>query len=336
MKVVLLNIILAIILFFTNGLLGRLQYGYRGRLFEYGRFTFDAEENGNFAGNFFLKVVNPAIYIAVLCAIFQKLQYEDFCISLWLIIPAYWALRLVYIIAKNYFLIINWKYEIFSACASVLLGEGVFSLVLMPLIRAKEEVFISVTELRDAVWFAIIAYIAKVIWDIGKTIFTAEAIYPDDKRQNLIYKKYDALESRYGNYITELLDKRYPVELQATKGNFVCLLYAIMIFEDYNRPPVYRFVERVIKFFRPQKEMTLGIMQVGTVKGITNRESIRLGIEKLLASYVQYAHNCPIDHAISNYNGGSTYIAEVLAIYNELLELLSIDELIEDIESYQI
>lgn len=333
MKVILLNIFLASILFVANGLLGRLQYGYRGRLFEYGRFTFDAEENGNFAGNFFLKIVNPAIYVAVLCAAFQKLQYEDLCISLWLIIPAYWILRLVYIVTKNYFLVINWKYEIFAAGASMLLGEGVFFLVLMPLIRAKEEVFISVTELRDAVWFAIIAYIAKVVWDIGKATFTAESIYPDDMRQNLVHKKYDALESRYGSYIAELLDERYPVELQAIKGSFVCLVYAIMIFEDYNRPPVYRFAEQVIKYFRPHKEMTLGIMQVGTVVGITDRESIRLGVEKLLASYVQYANNCPIDHAISNYNGGSTYIVEVLAIYNELL---SIDELIEDNEPYQI
>ena len=115
------------------------------------------------------------------------------------------------------------------------------------------------------------------------------------------------------------------------------MLYAIMIYEDYNRPKLYRLVENFLKTICPQKVMTIGIMQVKSKEYITDLESIDLAIEKLLEVYQDNFHNNPIGHAIEDYNGGSEfYYEEVSTIYSVLLELLSIDELIEDNEAYTI
>lgn len=123
MKTAVLNILLAIVLFFLNGLLGRLQYGAPGNLFEYGRFSFSMDGSENFSGNFFLKVFNPTIYTAVLCAVFQAVGYEEICRSLWLIAPAYWVIRILFILIRDFFEILNWRYEFYAAIASMLLCE---------------------------------------------------------------------------------------------------------------------------------------------------------------------------------------------------------------------
>ena len=66
------------------------------------------------------------------------------------------------------------------------------------------------------------------------------------------------------------------------------LLYAIMIVENYNRPPLIRMVEN-LKFRMSHKRMSLGIMQVKTDKMIDDKESIKQAaviIRKLRKEYV--------------------------------------------------
>lgn len=179
MKTVFLYAVFALFLFFVNGILGRIQYGYREHLFAYGKFSFESDNGENFAGNFFLKIVNPAIYLALLCAILQQVKAEALCRSSWMVIPLYWGIRFLHIAAKNLFLFVNWRYELFSLCLSLLLGEGTFFL-LLPLLNANASIFIPVDELRNAIWFAIIAYLAKVIWDISKTLYYAIGDYNHD------------------------------------------------------------------------------------------------------------------------------------------------------------
>ena len=97
-----------------------------------------------------------------------------------MVIPLYWVIRFLHIAAKNLFLFVNWRYELFSLCLSLLLGEGTFFLLLLPLLNANASIFIPVDELRNAIWFAIIAYLAKVIWDISKTLYYAIGDYNHD------------------------------------------------------------------------------------------------------------------------------------------------------------
>ena len=140
MRFFLLNLLLALGLFCLNALLGAIQYRHRGDLFAYGKFSFDPKPEQQFSGNFFQKTVNPAIYTALLCALFQRAGWDALCRSLWLTVPLYWMLRSLYIAAKNRFWLINRRYELLSAVFSLLLGEGVFFGALMPLMEAGKRV----------------------------------------------------------------------------------------------------------------------------------------------------------------------------------------------------
>ena len=109
-----------------------------------------------------------------------------------------------------------------------------------------------------------------------------------------------------------------------------------MIYEDHNRPYSIRFAERFIKKMCPDRKMTLGIMQVATTKNITDMESIEKAVDLLLTSFLENLHNLPVEHTIELYNPSEQYCSEVKAIYETLLRLLYIDEIIDDTESYMI
>lgn len=96
------NVLLALVLFLLNGQLGKLQHGISEPLFEYGKFSFMPTSEQSFAGNFFQKIVNPAVFLAVAAALTQHYLTSDYVESLWLLIPAFWLCRLIYIIVQNF------------------------------------------------------------------------------------------------------------------------------------------------------------------------------------------------------------------------------------------
>lgn len=335
---ILFNAIAAVGLFFLNGLLGKLQCGMSEELFAYGKFTFESTEKHNFSGNFFQKIVNPAVYLSAVAAVFQNVLPVEFLESMWLLIPLFWVCRLFYMFLTNAITIINKKYEVFAAVLSLFLGEGVFFGIIKPLIEQGDDIWIPVTALRDALWFAILAYIAKMTWEIMKQSFSEEKLYPNVKRQELVWKRYDAFNKKYGDYILGEVSQRYgDILSQEKQSRLICLVYAIMIYEDYNRPPLRRMVERAAKrtFFR-HRNMTLGIMQTMTDRVISDIESISYAIDKISTPFIENAY-CPEQVAVRQYNDGGDYLTEVMGIFEILGQLLPYDrENWVDNESYKI
>lgn len=327
--IIVINIVLAGILFFMNGFIGKLQYNMGWNLFPYGKFAFESEEESNFTGNFFLKIVNPTIFLYIIAWIGQRLGQDVFVAALWMFVPIYWLWRLGYIALKNLFVFLNLKYEGIACIVSLALGEGVFFIIIKPLLNQNESLWISTTELRDGLWFAIIIYIATSIWNIMKKAFSGDVLYPASRRWNMVQKRYDVFERRYGKYILDELSRRIPDdELREQKAKISYVLYAIMIYEDYNRPKIVRIIEYVIKVFSPHKKMTLGIMQVGSYTLISDKTSIKLALNRIIPEFFE-EDDYPEQNAISNYNDGEEYYAEVLSIYSMLYGRFS-DEIFED------
>lgn len=317
------NVVLAVGLFLLNSWLGRVQYGIPGNPFEYGKFYFESDGEENFSGNFFLKTVNPAIYLSVIAAAIQGRLSDEYINSLWMLIPAFWMLRFLYMVVKNRIIFLNFKYELSACFVSLLLGEGTFFLIIEPLLAEGECIWIPTTEIRDAVWFAIIAYLAKTVWDIMRRNFHGDNLYPAEKRQKIINRRYDKFSLKYGALIRNEVENQYAVSKEK-QGQLICVVYAIMIYEDYNRPAIIRMFEYVMKFIMPKRTMTLGIMQVTSNKLISNKTSIKMAIEKIGRSFLESSEDS-VYLAIQGYNSSGDYYPEVRAIYEELAQLLEYD-----------
>lgn len=324
-----INLCLAIILF-INGLLGRIQYGLRNSFFEYSRFQFGEAQSDNASGNFLQLVINPTIYLALICSVLQVLGYLGLIHSLWLLIPLFWGIRVLYIVLRNSFLYINKTFELSSCLISNLLGCLVYFGFISPLMSQNMSIMIPLDELRNALWYAIFAYCCATAWKIAKRSFSQDKMYPDEKKENIVLKRYDKFEKRYGSLIRNLTENLLHECSSDIQGSFICLVYAIMIYEDYNRPFFARIVENIVKRARPNKQMTLGIMQVCTKCSISDLQSVDIAIKQLYPPFVDSSVENPISIALYSYNQSSQYESEVSAIHTYLMELLSYDKLEND------
>ncbi len=311
MNVILLNLFFAIFLFIINIFLGNLQYFYRN-IFEYEVFSFAPSSEGNYSGNFFQLIVNPSVFITIIAAFAQSKGNTEICINLWQTILYYWLLRLLVYIIKGRVRFINWVYEIVSFFISNLLGLLVIFGYVIPLIEREESIFISMETLRDAVWVAILFYLFKAIWDICKGALQAGRIYSDKKKERIVKLRYEKFYRIYDAHINEAL-RKFPIEEENMK-ELRKLIYAIMIYEDYNRPLFYRKIERFIKAIFPKKQRTLGIMQVMTRENITDLESVERACKKIAKDFIANIDDEPVEKVLNNYNMSEIYQNEVMSI----------------------
>lgn len=311
-----LNLLLGFSLFIINGLIGRLQYCYRN-IFEYQFFSFSINSDGNLSGNFFQMIINPSVYITLLCVILQAIDKTELSYYLWQVVLFYWLTRLIYIVLKGQWSLVNWWYEIISFIISIVLSNFILFKCLIPLINAEKSVFISLETLRDTIWIAILSYVLKITWDICKSILAVENIHSADRKYRVVWRKYVKYNNNYDNIIESILNE-FPKEI-VEYSNLRQLIYAVMIYEDYNRPYIYRKIENLLKKIFPCKAMTLGIMQVSTYKCINDNESIKIGARKLINAYIENIDDCPIEKALYFYNSSEAYQSEVFSIYNMLI-----------------
>lgn len=323
LSVLVVNIILAITLFFLNGFIGKLKQGF-GYAFNYSTFGFQNISEENFAGNFFHAIIHPAIYLAVLSSIFQIFSLHTIPGDLWLVVPLYWLFRFLHTILMNRLSLINWQFEIPALIASLVLGEGTLFLVICPLINSDETVFINLEQFRDAFWFAVFTYVAKSFWDIFKEKTTGETIYPAEKKARIIIKRYRYFNRKYNKHIELTLDNGYRFSSPSNKKHFCCLLYAIMIYEDHNRPFLIRIAEYLLKFIFHRHTFSLGIMQVQSTNLIGNKMSITLAINKLHTVFSTSNDNEKIFDTLHAYNPSNFYCREVISIYDVLKEELGL------------
>jgi hypothetical protein len=99
------------------------------------------------------------------------------------------------------------------------------------------------------------------------------------------------------------------------------IVYAVIIYEDFNRPKIARWIEN-LKFTVTKKPHTLGVMQVRSDRLLSDFESVQLGSEKIVEAYKKYIEKlveknesfseCAAIHSIiEDYNTGSSYNSEV-------------------------
>jgi hypothetical protein len=89
------------------------------------------------------------------------------------------------------------------------------------------------------------------------------------RKDKYIDRSYVDFKHKFGNIIT----------LNAYTLDVEILSYAIMLQENFNRPKIARFVERI---FGPLKgTATYGIMQVESTKPLSDAESVEAGVKRL-------------------------------------------------------
>ena len=247
-------IVAGIIFFVTNWLGGQTPVD-RG----YATLSLIAEDDTMPAFNFLFKTLTPLVQYVLLIALFQLCEPLSMLLAnCYMIIVYYWLYRAGYYILRGASYLVNWVEFFLYVIVSV--GAALWIYVF---VDSLGSILPSKATLRDQMWILIVIFIYQVL---NRQQFNRTGT--EERKKRYALRKYHAFTKKY----SEIVDANSEYVVDAD------LLYAIMIVENYNRPPLVRFVEN-LKFRITHKRMSLGIMQVQTDKIMDDKESIKQAAE---------------------------------------------------------
>jgi len=306
MDTLIIQILLGIVLFFLINWIGKHSYsiGY----IEISIFVKTEEAP---ALNFLIRVLTPIVYIIIVSTILYYFNLDRFVINIYLVNIYYVIFRLLFNLLTNRGRLLNW-YRQFIYWAAIIIISYV---TCIKIISVRSNILPDFTTLANELWIIILIFIFQVTNNIRLSKTATEK-----RKLNYLKTRYNTLKELYGSIIQNFTNNQI---LEA-------ITYAVMIYEDFNRPKIVRIIEN-ITFRITKKPRTLGIMQVKSDRLISDEESVMLGTNKVLEAYSEYLkkinHNISeyyewsaYDFIISNYNGGISYSSEIHRLFTIIKE----------------
>lgn len=260
--IILVHILLSVVLFFIVNWLGShaISIGYV-------QMSIAIKDETSPAFNFIFKVLAPPIYIVLCAVLFQTLDLDQMNVNIFYIAVYYWIFRVLWALLTGRSRLVNWIEQSIYWVVSVSLSVWVYSLI-----EQVEKILPDTRSLLDQFWILIIVFLYSVF---NKIQFGREG---SAKRGNsYIIGRYKLLHKRYDHLIKNFFHN----------GFYEALTYSIMIYEDFNRPNIIRWIE-YFHFWITRKPHSLGIMQVLTPHYINNEQSINLAMRKICKDTNQY------------------------------------------------
>jgi hypothetical protein len=306
---------LAILLFYLINWLGRhsTALGYK-------KLSLLLEPDEAPAFNLLFRILTPVVFLLLLSALFYAVSLDHLNHNLYLIVIYYFLYRISYNVIYGRARLLNWPIQL----SYVIITSGLSYAAQIYLISNKSYFFPNMETLGNQLWLLIIGFIYLLL-----NSFRGSQSNTQKRKNAYLNHRYRLYRKRYGRIIASIVDNQ---SLEA-------LIYSIMIYEAFNRPKAFRYLESIGFFLGVSK--TLGIMQVTTTKFITDSQSVKLACKKIIedmsaekdnlrnkdySEYPQLASkhmNELKEHDLLNgilkqYNGGSLYTTEVLGIFRQI------------------
>lgn len=269
--------------------------------FGYGSTTLFEEPNESLALNFFIRALAPAVFIVLLSAAAVALEHAELRIGIHWVAIFYYLLRFIYIFGMNIHQLISWPRFILHTSLGIAAALFAYYSLILP----NRSLLPDLETIGNELWLAIFAF----LYAAGNKVTLVGG--PGNRRRNAFIKKnFTQASNLYGKLISD----------KSTDDKLELLAYAVLIYENYSRPPSVRALERLC-FWRRQR--TTGIMQVAASKPLSDQESVELGVCKLNSSWLRHWDESPYMRTratISDYNKDDDYISRVL----EVMEILAV------------
>ncbi len=306
MSTLLIQIILGIVLFFLINWIGKHSYsiGYM----EISIFVKTEEAP---ALNFLIRVLTPIVYIIIVSTILYYFGLDKYVWNIFLVNIYYVVFRLLFNLCTNRGLLLNWYRQCLYWGAIILISYFTYEKV----IKVKANILPDFTTIANELWVIILIFLFQLTNNIR---LSQDGTFK--RKLNYLKSRFKYFNRLYGKFIKE-----------ATQNEALeAVVFAILIYEDFNRPKVVRILENINQRLT-KKTHTLGVMQVKSDKIISDLESVKLGTEKVIKSYRKYLNNLSKENGefyeysayyeiIENYNGSSSYQTEVVELISIIKE----------------
>ena len=269
--------------------------------------------------NILYRSFTPVVFILVVSVFLDKINLFYLTKNIYITTIFYFLIRFIFILIIGRLRITNWVKYILTAFISIFISYIVYK----NFIEKRYFPLPTEQEITTALWFAIIGYIYKVIKDISISSLD------NSRKLNYVKHKHDCFSHKYGSIIEEAIGTDIDNSIIEKQK---ALIYSILIYEDFNRHILCRFMERLL--FGTGRIKTSGIMQVTSDVYLSNQDSVKKGACILIEKYNEvykdkYNDTQDKNHSlyaarresIKHYNPDISYINEVESIYN-LLEVI--------------
>jgi hypothetical protein len=279
----------------------------------YTNISFVAEEEGSIASNYLIRVASPLVYLIIISSIFYYFGLDNYVKKFYFVSIYYVLIRIVFNIVMGRVLLMG--------VAKLILYNGsiiAFSYFLYTkVISNRENILPDPKTIVNELWILIILFFVAVI---NKVQVDNKGIEKRNSRYCIGY--ISKLSGKYG----ELVDR------MVSNDQLKSIVYAIMIYENFNRPAIVRLMEAVC-FTIDKKPRTLGIMQVYTRVFVNDGKSVEIGIRKIVDAYgtktefyneypEEYDEDTLIHDIIYDYNSDEVYCITVASIRETVMEVL--------------
>lgn len=253
---------LGVILFFIINWIGKNSFSVG-----YMQISVFVKEDNAPAFNIVIRILSPIIYILIVSVIFYKLGLDSFVQNIYMVSVFYLGFRLVFNLITNRGLLINWGRQVFYWSSIIFLSIYVYK----ELIIVKKNLFPDISGWTNEIWIIVLIFVYSVF---NRLRFS---------QKNTILRKNRYIINRYNKF-----NKNYGIIVDDNINNIKlkCVVYSIMIYEDFNRPKIVRFLENIVHLLS-NKEHTLGLMQIKTNRLINDRKSVGFGVKKIVNKHLE-------------------------------------------------
>lgn len=274
---VIIHIILALNLFLIQNWIGSRSYS-KG----YIRFSLLDDKDEALSLNYVIKVFGPIVYLILTVAVFQYYKIDKIQADVINVIYYYIGIRLMLIVLYERILIVN-QLRIFLHYLSIVV---ISNIIYNNFIESLDTLLPDFSQIKNEIWILIILFIYKIGNGLDERIpnneiyETSKAYLPEIKsrKRRYILRKHSTLNQEYGKHIDDLSKQN---------DSFRLIILSILIYENFNRPRIIRFIERVwVRITK--KKTTQGIMQISSNKPIDDLQSVNKGTKYLYAKYSDF------------------------------------------------
>lgn len=245
------------------------------------------------------QLIIPTIYIIVIAALVPSIKENIFLIVVF------------EIFIRNFYItnVISRSNESSATSFIIenLLSIGLSLFVYNYFISNVETVIPNPEDIKGFIWFLIIIYIVYLYNISTKNKVVIEKTQTAKIRTEKTIMQYAKFKNKYSNIIK-------------SKNNLINnLTYAIMIFEDYKNPKIYRNINAYIGAVT-KKETKYGIMQIPSYERLSDEDSIKLTItnfEKELKN-TKLKENEKLNQLLLSYKNEDK--TQIINIYETIVE----------------
>jgi len=254
------------------------------------------------AFNLLYKTLAPVFCQIIFIAGCQVVNAPSLINHNYLIIVYYWVLRTAVVVVTEKARLTNWLLHLVYIAISLTLSYGVhvFSMQM-------DKIYPTVSTLRDQLWIIVVLFVYGIVNEMKIARNTTEK-----RKTHYILNRYHKFFSKYGEQVRNFWGGNQQMEV---------LTFSIMIYENFNRSPFVRMIERLVAKVKGGVFST-GIMQVRCSEVLSDYDSVCLALQKMYRANEGCNGNsyCRNYEILKDYNPDTNYIDAVEDIYNIIKE----------------